>query len=82
MGRRGVKHRRHRSNSVQSTSGACETIPWKECALYLRGLISTAFQFYLISDVCIKDLTYSDMYIPLKEAMSVLSQLTNVTSVP
>lgn len=53
-----------------------------QCALYLRKLISTAFQFYLISDVCIKDLAYDDMYTPLKEAVSVLSHFTNVTSIP
>lgn len=42
-------------------------------------LANRAFQFYLVSDVCIKDLTYDEMYVPLKQLVCLLQQASNVT---
>lgn len=43
----------------------------------LFTLANRALQFYLVSDVCIKDLTYEEMYLPLKELVCLLQQ--NIT---
>jgi hypothetical protein len=39
-------------------------------------LANRAFQFYLVSDVCIKDLTYDEMYVSLKELVKLLGNAT------
>lgn len=43
------------------------------------ALANRALQFYLVSDVCIKDLTYDEMYLPLKELVCVLEHALNTT---
>ena len=43
------------------------------------ALANRAFQFYLASDVCIKDLTYDEMYLPLKQLVCLLQQASNAT---
>ena len=42
-------------------------------------LANRALQFYLLSDVCIKDLTYDEMYLPLKQLVCLLQQQSNAT---
>ena len=41
-------------------------------------LANRALQFY-VSDVCIKDLTYDEMYLPLKQLVCLLQQTSNTT---
>ena len=40
------------------------------------NLANQAFQFYLISDICIKDLAYDDIYTPLKDLVCLLQHAT------
>ena len=42
-------------------------------------LTNRALQFYRLSDVCIKDLTYDEMYLPLKQLVCLLQQQSNAT---
>jgi len=42
------------------------------------ALASRALHFYLVSDVCIKDLTYEEMHIPLRELVCLLQNATSV----
>tara|TARA_B100001059_G_C17643856_1_gene480809 strand:+ start:323 stop:502 length:180 start_codon:yes stop_codon:yes gene_type:complete len=46
---------------------------------YALELANRAFQFYLVSDVCVKDLAYEDMYVPLRELVCLLQHASNVT---
>ena len=39
-------------------------------------LARTAFQFYMISDVCIKDLSYDELRVPLNTLVSLLQNAT------
>lgn len=39
-------------------------------------LAQRALQFYLLSDVCVKDLAYEEMYVPLKELVRLLEHTT------
>ena len=43
------------------------------------ALANRAFQFYLGSDACIKDLAYDDMYLPLHQLVCLLQQASNTT---
>ena len=43
------------------------------------ALANRAFQFYIVSDVCIKDLTYDEMYLPLKQLVCLLQHASNIT---
>ena len=42
-------------------------------------LAHRAFQFYLVSDVCIKDLAYDELYVPLKQLVCLLQEAHNST---
>jgi hypothetical protein len=41
------------------------------------ALANRALQFYLISDVCVKDLTYDEMYVPLRQLVRLLQNATD-----
>ena len=43
------------------------------------ALANRALQFYLVSDVCVKDLTYDEIYIPLKQLVCLLQHAGNVS---
>ena len=43
-------------------------------------LANRAFQFYLVSDICIKDLAHDELYTPLKELVYLLQSVTNNTT--
>jgi hypothetical protein len=45
---------------------------------YAFELANRAYQFYLVSDVCIKDLTYDELHSPLKELVELL-RVVNTT---
>lgn len=42
-------------------------------------LANRAFQFYLVSDVCIKDVAYDELHVPLKALVCLLQRASNVT---
>jgi len=46
---------------------------------YALELANRAFQFYIVSDVCLKDLAYDDMHVPLRELVCMLQRAANMT---
>lgn len=39
-------------------------------------LANAAFQYYIQSDVCVKDLSYNEMYVNLKQLVNLLGNVT------
>ena len=50
-----------------------------DAVLNVLDLLNKAFQFYIKSDICIKDLSYDDLYTPLKESICLLQEAMNIT---
>lgn len=40
-------------------------------------LANAAFQYYIKSDVCIKDLAYDDLYLNLKQLVQILGNMSH-----
>jgi len=47
-------------------------------ALQALNLANSALQFYLISDICVKDLSYKELYSNLKQLVCLLQNATNL----
>ena len=44
-------------------------------------LANQALQYYIKSDICMKDIAYDEFYAPLRDCVCILQQMTNGTQI-